>query len=281
MNITEFAAYAGVSKAAVSRFFNGGYLSAEKKAAIAKAVEETGYRPSMQAQMMRTRRTKQIGVILPKLSSESCARMVEGISRVLDEQGYQLLLVNTANDNTREVRAMDMLRHDAVDGIILIASIFTPEHEAVLESLKIPVVILGQQHPGYSCVYHDDFGAARAATARMLEKGRRLPGFLGATMLDKAVGQARRAGYEAALRDAGLIPRAQRISVAKFNMESGYEQARQLFERAGEINALFCATDTIAIGAIQYCRSQGLRVPEDVMVASVGDSRAGRVAYVH
>lgn len=54
MNITEFAAYAGVSKAAVSRFFNGGYLSAEKKAAIAKAVEETGYRPSMQAQMMRT-----------------------------------------------------------------------------------------------------------------------------------------------------------------------------------------------------------------------------------
>ena len=115
----------------------------------------------------------------------------------------------------------------------MIASIFKPEHEAVLESVKIPVVILGQQHPGYSCVYHDDFGAARAATARMLEKGRRLPGFLGATMLDKAVGQARRAGYEAALRDAGLMPRAQRISVAKFNMESGYEQARQLFEGEG------------------------------------------------
>ena len=51
-------------------------------------------------------------------------------------------------------------------------------------------------------------------------------------------------------------------------------------KRAGKINALFCATDTIAIGAIQYCRSQGLRVPEDVMVASVGDSRVGRVAYV-
>ena len=66
---------------------------------MTKAVAETGYRPSMQAQMMRTRRTRQIGVILPKLSSESCARMVEGISRVLDEQGYQLLLVNTANEN--------------------------------------------------------------------------------------------------------------------------------------------------------------------------------------
>lgn len=60
----------------------------------------------MQAQMMRTRRTRQIGVIMPKLSSESCARMVEGISRVLDEQGYQLLLVNTANENEREVKAL-------------------------------------------------------------------------------------------------------------------------------------------------------------------------------
>ena len=64
MNITAFAQYAGVSKAAVSRYFNGGYLSAEKRAQIAAAVEATGYRPSMQAQMLRTRRTRQIGVIM-------------------------------------------------------------------------------------------------------------------------------------------------------------------------------------------------------------------------
>lgn len=280
MNITEFAAYAGVSKAAVSRYFNNGYLGADKRAAIEKAVAETGYRPSMQAQMMRTRRTRQIGVIMPRLSSESCARMVEGISRVLDEQGYQLLLVNTANDNTREIKALDTLRHDAVDGIILIATIFTQEHRVILGSLKIPVVILSQQYDGYSCVYHDDFGAARAATARMLGKGRRAPGFLGATMLDKAVGQARRAGFEAALHDAGLVLRPQRVSIAKFNMESGYHQAQQLLERDTAINGLFCATDTIAIGALQYCRSHGIRVPEDIMLTSVGDSRAGRVAYV-
>lgn len=280
MNITEFAAYAGVSKAAVSRYFNNGYLGPDKRAAIEKAVAETGYRPSMQAQMMRTRRTRQIGVIMPRLSSESCARMVEGISRVLDEQGYQLLLVNTANDNTREIKALDTLRHDAVDGIILIATIFTQEHRVILDSLKIPVVILSQQYDGYSCVYHDDFGAARAATARMLEKGRRAPGFLGATMLDKAVGQARRAGFEAALHDAGLVLRPQRVSIAKFNMESGYHQAQQLLERDTALNGLFCATDTIAIGALQYCRSHGIRVPEDIMLTSVGDSRAGRVAYV-
>lgn len=270
MNITAFAQYAGVSKAAVSRYFNGGYLSAEKRAQIAAAVEATGYRPSMQAQMLRTRRTRQIGVIMPRLSSESCARMVEGISRVLDDQNYQLLLINTANDNTREVRALDTLRHDTVDGIILIATMFTPEHHAVLQSLHVPVVIVGQQYPGFSCVFHDDFGAAQAATAHMLQKGRRKPGYLGVTLLDKAVGLARREGFDSALRDAGLVPQPQRMSIAKFNMESGYHQAEQLFGRAPGLDCLFCATDSIALGALQYCRSHSLRVPEATMAGMMG-----------
>ena len=273
MNITAFAQYAGVSKAAVSRYFNGGYLSAEKRAQIAAAVEATGYRPSMQAQMLRTRRTRQIGVIMPRLSSESCARMVEGISRVLDDQNYQLLLINTANDNTREVRALDTLRHDTVDGIILIATMFTPEHHAVLQSLHVPVVIVGQQYPGFSCVFHDDFGAAQAATAHMLQKGRRKPGYLGVTLLDKAVGLARREGFDSALRDAGLVPQPQRMSIAKFNMESGYHQAEQLFGRAPGLDCLFCATDSIALCAAI------LPQPQSAGAGGHHDCRCGRQSH--
>ena len=126
MNITEFAQYAGVSKAAVSRYFNGGYLSADKRARIEAAVEATGYHPSIQAQMLRTRRTRQVGVILPKLSSDSCPRIVEGIGSVLEESGYQLLLINTANDPQKELRALDTLCRHTVDGILLIATVYTP-----------------------------------------------------------------------------------------------------------------------------------------------------------
>ena len=280
MNITEFARYAGVSKAAVSRYFNGGYLSSDKRARIEAAVQATGYHPSMQAQMLRTRRTRQVGVILPKLSSDSCPRIVEGIGSVLEESGYQLLLINTANDPQKEIRALDTLRQHTVDGILLIATVFTPEHKAVLERLHMPVVVIGQNFPGYSCVYHDDFGAAQAATAHMLKKGRHTPGYLGVTLLDKAAGQARREGYEAALKAAGLPVLPQRMAVAKFNADSGYEQAARLLERDRHIDCLFCATDAIALGAMQYCRERGIRIPEDLMVASVGDSRVGRSAFV-
>ena len=178
------------------------------------------------------------------------------------------------------MRALDTLRHDTVDGIILIATMFTPEHHAVLQSLHVPVVIVGQQYPGFSCVFHDDFGAAQAATAHMLQKGRRKPGYLGVTLLDKAVGLARREGFDSALRDAGLVPQPQRMSIAKFNMESGYHQAEQLFGRAPGLDCLFCATDSIALGALQFCRSHGLGVTDDIMIAAVGDNRIGRVAYV-
>ena len=200
--------------------------------------------------------------------------MVEGISDVLDQNGYQLLLVNTANDSSREVAALNLLQQNTVDGVILIATIFTPEHRTVLASLRLPVIILGQEYPGFCSVSHDDRGAAHAATAHMLSKGRTAPGFLGVTMLDKAAGLDRRRGFEDALREAGGAPAPRPHQHCAFNMESGYEQASTLLEREPSLDCLFCATDSIAIGALQYCRSHGIRVPEDLMITAVGDSEA-------
>ena len=171
MNITEFAKAAGVSKSAVSRYFNDGYVSEEKRRLIEAAIEATGYAPSVQAQNVRTRVTKLVGVIIPKLSSESCAREVEGISQVLSEQGYQLLLVNSANDPKKEVEYLELFRSNRVDGVIFLASVFTPLHDAVLKKMRVPVVIVGQEYKGANCVCHDDYKAAYTAEKLMLDKG--------------------------------------------------------------------------------------------------------------
>lgn len=87
MNVSEAAKLAGVSNAAVSRYFNNEYISQEKREAIRKAVEETGYRPSLQAQTLRTKKTKMIGVIVPKIASASIGKVVEGILSVLNRSG--------------------------------------------------------------------------------------------------------------------------------------------------------------------------------------------------
>ena len=88
MTIKEIAQLAGVSSAAVSRYLNGGYVSDEKKEQIRKVIEETGYQPSAQARILRTKKACLVGVVVPKINSESISRVTAGIEQVLSRRGY-------------------------------------------------------------------------------------------------------------------------------------------------------------------------------------------------
>ena len=145
MNISEIAKLAGVSSAAVSRYFNNGYISEEKKEAIRKVVEQTGYRPSIQAQTLRTKKTKMIGVIVPKIASASIGKIVEGVLSVLNESGYQMLLAVTQNDPKKELEYLSAFNDKQVDGVILAATVVTAEHKKILKNLSVPVILVGQQ----------------------------------------------------------------------------------------------------------------------------------------
>lgn len=280
MNISEFAQVAGVSKSAVSRYFNDGYLSEEKRKKIEKAIAKTGYSPSVTASSASIRVTKLVGVIMPKLSSESCAKVTEGISEILDAEGYQLLLVNTANDYHKEIESLELFRQNRVDGVILLASVFTDLHKSVLHKMHVPVIITGQSLKGFSCVCHNDYGAAYGLTKLMIEKGCKSPGAIGVTEEDLSAGKSRWDGFKAAVRDAGLDVKKEFCELAQFTMESGYEHAKRIFSGANIPDCLFCATDNIAAGAILYCRENGIKIPEQVMVASVGGSKVGKLSSV-
>ena len=188
MNIGSIAEMAGVSRAAVSRYFNNGYISEKKREAIRQVVEETGYRPSVQAQTLRTKRTKMIGVIVPKIASASIGRIVEGILSMINENGYQMLLAVTQNDPKKELEYLDAFSEKQVDGVILLGTVFQAEHKKILRNLSVPVVIVGQQVPGYNCVFHDDYHAFYDLTRLFFERGRKKLGYIGAIRQDVAVG---------------------------------------------------------------------------------------------
>ena len=280
MNISEFAKEAGVSVSAVSRYFNDGYLSDDKRALIEAAIERTGYVPSYSARMVRSKVTKLVGVILPKLSSESIARITEGIGEVLGEEGFELLLVNTSNDYNREISSLELFRQNRVDGVILLAGVITDLHRSLLAKMRVPTIIVGQKLKGFNCVCHNDLGASYNMTKLMLDKGAKRPAFIGANPEDMAAGKDRRVGFEKAVLDAGLTLDPRFCEIARFSMDSGYEKAKHLFSGREKPDCLFCATDNIAAGAMLYCRENGIRIPEDLMIGAVGDSRFDRVLYV-
>ena len=271
MNISEIAKLAGVSKAAVSRYLNDGYLSEEKKQAIAKVIAETGYRPMIQAQSLRTRKTRIIGVVLPKINSFSISTILAGIESVLEKQGFQILLADSHNDPERELESLRLFAHQRVDGVILIATVLTAAHRALLRRMG-PVVVLGQRLRGVNCVYHDDYNAFYEMTKLVLAKGCRRLGYIGALPKDVAVGAERSPAWADALTAAGMADQAGNTVVAEFSIASGREKARELWEKFGPLDAVICATDSMAVGALQYLRSQGVRVPGQTLLTGQGAS---------
>ena len=144
MNISMIAQLAEVSTATVSRYLNNGYVSEQKRKRIQAVIEHTGYTPSSSAQTLRTGRNNLIGVIVPKISSESVSRMVDGITEVVNNAGYQVLLANTGNNTEREMEYLKTFRLNNVDGVIFIGTLMTKKHLALMKSYKKPIVLMGQ-----------------------------------------------------------------------------------------------------------------------------------------
>lgn len=272
MTISEIAKLAGVSSAAVSRYFNDGYVSEEKREAIRKVVEDTGYRPSLQAQMLRTKRTKTIGVIVPRIASSSVGRVIAGITSVIEEDGYRLLLAVSDQDSEKELESLHLFDDKQVDGVILLATILSAALKKKIKQLSVPVVLVGQYLAGCNCVYHDDYHALYDVTKLVLSKGCKRFGYIGVTNRDKAVGAERFGGFQDALATAGLSVPEGGVEMGGFTVDSGYEKMQELYQKYPDVEAVICATDKIAVGAMQYLKQQGRKIGTDVLLTGQGDS---------
>lgn len=279
MTISEIAKLAGVSSAAVSRYFNNGYVSEAKREAIKKVVDATGYRPSLQAQTLRTKKTKMIGVIVPKLDSCSVGRVVTGIMSVLEANGYRLLLAVTEQKPQKELEYLTVLDNKQVDGVILLATIISAALKKKIAQMSVPVVLAGQYLAGCNCVYHDDYHAMYDVTKLVLSKGCRNFCYIGVTNRDKAVGEERIRGFRDALASANLHILDENAKTGEFTTESGYEKMRELYRKYPDVDAVICATDEIAVGAMKYLKEQGRIIGKDVLLSGQGDSvLAGNVS---
>lgn len=274
MTIKEIAQLAGVSSAAVSRYFHGGSLSQPKREAIQAAIEQTGYRPDAAAQSLRTKSTDYIGFIVPKISSDAVSRVTAGVTQELSDKGYLCLLANTDNDPQQELTYLELFQSRCVAGILLMATVLTPRHQEMLRQCTVPVVVIGQQSQNVPCVYHDDFHAARELMDCLIQRGRRKLVYIGVTEQDVAAGLNRHQGVRAALTQAGLSPDIP-TRLSPFTVEGGRAAMEELLVECPDLDGVMCATDLIALGAMDALRTAGKRLPEEVSVAGIDDSWAG------
>ena len=276
--IKEVARLAGVSSAAVSRYFNGGSLSEEKKEKIRKVVEETEYRPNAAAHLMRTGRSRHLGIIVPHVHSDTLSQIMSGIISSMNAEGYTCILGYTGGIQEQELRLIDDMERGQMEGIILMGTSMTRKLRAAINKCGIPIVVTGQCFKDVTSVYHDDKNAMKDLASRMLKKRSNIA-YIGVTEEDEAVGKARKTGVELAFEAAGRDKEELIRGVAEFSLDSGYEVMKQLLLEHPEIDGVLCATDLIAHGAMKALREAGKKMPKQVSIAGVGNHWADEACW--
>ena len=277
LNIIDIAKLAGVSKSTVSRYLNNGYVSIEARDKIKKVLDETGFTPQRQAKGMRTKKTNLIGVIVPKISSETPARVVEGITEILSPNGYDILIANTNLSIEKELEYLNIFKANQVDGIIFMATKVTERHIEVMNNLEVPIVVVAQDIEGFSSVFFNEYDATRDITNYLIEKGHNKLAYIGVYEEDKAVGLYRKEAYIETLKENNIDIVEEYIKIGNFSEESGYELAKEIIENGNIPTAIVAVTDNLALGAIEYLTDNNYRVPEDIAVVGMGDSKLSRV----
>ena len=274
MTIREVAEMAGVSAAAISRYLNGGSLSAEKRERIRKVIEETGYRPNTMAQIMRTGRGGQIGVILPEICSQTASQLLAGICAEIAEENYMPLLGVTGGSREKELELVRSMQDGQVAGILLAGGSITPElADAAAKSGK-PVVIAGQNLHGLPCVYYDENQAAREFAEMVLARGRKRAVWI--RTAEKETGfvrdmpeSVREAWKKAGRKNKDLMEKA-----ADASAESCKALMEKILSKDPDLDAVLCGDDAAAAGAAAAVLESGRRIPEDISIAAIGDAAA-------
>ncbi|SDJ23740.1 LacI family DNA-binding transcriptional regulator [Salimicrobium halophilum] len=277
--INDIAKLAGVSRTTVSRFLNSnGYVGQEARERIEQVIQETGYMPSQSAKSLRTKKTGVIGIILPKISTETSSRVVSGINDVMKKKGMQILLTDTELDPDKEIEYLRLLKSRQADGIILLATNISERLQKEIDAIPIPVVALGQDVPGIPSLTYADYDASSDMMQLLIGKGHERIGFIGVSNTDPAVGGIRQKAYKEMMQKHGFEVREGWIAEGDFSIESGYEAMKQIItsDRTEVPTAIFCVTDRMATGAMEYLKEQGFRIPEDIAVAGIGDAVMSR-----
>ncbi|TDD49517.1 LacI family transcriptional regulator [Kribbella antibiotica] len=280
VTLDEVAERAGVSRSAASRVINNApHVSKAKRDAVQRAVSDLGYVPNATARALAT---QQVGAVVLAISSDNpqvfadpfFAEVATGVNSVLEETELELVL-QLATTTRGQTRLEQVLRTRQADGVMLMSMHGDDPIAQLAEESDVPVVFGGTPisfEPRYY-VDADNRGGARLATEHLVETGRsRIATITG--RMDEGAGMARYKGYQEALAMAGLD--ARRVGYGDFSEESGGRAMEQLLAEHPDLDAVFVASDQMAIGAMRVLKDAGRTIPGDVAIVGFNDVALAR-----
>ncbi|MFD0974861.1 substrate-binding domain-containing protein [Plantactinospora endophytica] len=275
MTIATVARRARVSRQTVSNVLNAPHMVREEtRERVREAISALGYRANQAARQMRTGRSRLIAVRIEPtrdgVNGSVLDRFLHGLTEAAEAAGYRVMLY-TAPDPRAEIDAYDSLlgAYD-LDAFVLTGTEYGDARTAWLTERDVPFVTFGRpwdnpaetapqgrtavpaRHPWVDVNGAD--GVAQA-TRRLLDTGHRRIGFVG-WPAGSGVGDDRRSGWHDTLLTAGLDPTGL-DRAAPDGFAQGEAAARDLLASAEPPTAIVCASDSLALGALQAVGAPG------------------------
>ena len=291
VTIRDVARAAGVSTATVSRVINGDTsVGADYRARVEAAVNALSFRPQPSARAIRGGRTGLLGMLLPRLDLDTFIRMADGAIAQAAKLGCGIVLMSSEGSSVVEQQRLAQLARMPLDGLIFRPVSRHGSYDEAKSLIHTPLVGIGltDRNAPVPGVFVAAEQSAYIAARYLLRIGRRriamtIPfrelavGSLGELEAlvqsgQTHIGVQRYLGYRRALQEAGIAFDPALILFQTFNREGGYRVAAQLLALDVPADALICANDEAALGALTFLREQGVHVPRQVSLIGFDDS---------
>ncbi|MCH4170058.1 MAG: LacI family transcriptional regulator [Lactobacillus sp.] len=275
--ISEIAKRAGVGTTTVSRYLNHHpYISAEKKAKIEAAIIALDYTPSAIATQLRHQTTNNIGVLVSRITNPFFTALFDALERQLHNYGYQVMVMQTYDDEHSERAFLNQIKNKQMDGLIL-ASVENPASVLqVAQEFPKRIVLLNENiaDPNIRAIVLNHYQATLDGLNYLHARGcRRIAYATGGDFSQKGHGQERNNAYRDFLAQQHLPENPDWIFQQQHTIADGQHLAQQLqaLPKDRRPDAIFTNSDEIAMGLIGALMKAGIRVPEDIAVMGYDD----------
>ncbi len=276
VTLKDIALRLKVTEQTVSRSLNGySNISPLTVRKVRRVARELGYRPNLQAKRLRNQKTRTIGLLFPDVSYSYAQNIVLGARSVLGRRGYHPLIALASWDPAEEAQEVEHLLGCRVEAMICQPVVGNEAiYRRVIEA-GTPLLFVGNglEIPGTGWVGLDGYDAGRKVMSHLLGLGHRRIAFAATDSTKKSLSLGpRHLAYSDALREAGIAQDPQLICYSRLGERRSVEMmAEQLMDLEAPPTAIFAISDHIAYSVMDRLMRRGLRVPQDVSIAGVGN----------
>ena len=281
-SIKDVAREAGVSIATVSRVLNDiDVVNEDTKKKVKDAIKKLSYRPNIVARSLKTQKSSTIGIIIPDISNQFYPEIVRGCEDVANIYNYNIMLCNSDLDLDKEMESLRILKEKMIDGVIYMSNSVDQNVIDLIKELEMPVVLVETTDADgiFPSVTIDNVVAAADAVKYLINKGNKNIAYVG-TSLEKVNALSKRyTGYLSALDEMGIELNKDLIYIGGVKPKDGYAGINAILDTGAKVDAVFCASDEIAMCVINALRDRNISVPGDVDVMGFNDIYSASVFY--